>query len=209
MSWNANRFGTHQVRFQSRRPLAKNPSRGKMATAHRTNDQQMIMRLVMEMNEVVKGGALESIFGSSSAAYALQVALRVKRIKGRDADLPLLGRIAPTDDTDVHLAFRRRFRGRNIHHMTPKCRKGQLFSGNTIRNLLLIKVFRHDLLHKEFGIRTWEEIIALLSRCVEIVCGINFDLMIDRLVPAPIRERPCRHKARHSIYDFQFSESPG
>jgi hypothetical protein len=170
----------------------------------RADDQRMVMRLAMETNEVVKDGALENIFGSSSVAYALRVAVRIKRVKGRDAAFPTWENFA---EGKIHA--RRRLRGRNIHHMTPKSRKGQVFFGNGTCNLLLMKVPRHDLLHKEFGVRTWEEIIVLLSRCVRIAWHASFDTMIDLLVPALPRKKMCRRMMRRSLNNFQlFGESP-
>lgn len=55
---------------------------------------------------------------------------------------------------------RKRFANRNYHHLKPRSRGGL----NTSQNLLLIKIERHRLLHRIFGNRTLDEIIALLNR---------------------------------------------
>ncbi len=53
-----------------------------------------------------------------------------------------------------------RGRWRNKHHLVPKSRGGH----KTPRNMLLIDGHVHFQLHKVFGNRTLEEIIALLIR---------------------------------------------
>jgi len=205
MSLKATRYEKIRVPFRNRR-RANRDVHCKGASKVRADDQNMVTRLAMETNEVVEGGVLESIFGSSSVAHALSVALRVKRAKGRDATVSTW----ENSFKGSNIKSRRRLRGRNIHHMTPKSRKGQAFFGNGKCNLLLLKVSRHDLLHKEFGVRTWEEIIILLSRCVRIAWHASFGAMIDALVPAPPRNRMHRRMVRRALHNFQFShESPG
>lgn len=54
----------------------------------------------------------------------------------------------------------RRFPGRNWHHNQAVCRNGP----DADWNLILLKVERHNLLHKIFGVRTIKEIIAVLER---------------------------------------------
>lgn len=205
MSWSADRYEKSHKPFRRRRQ-AISTIRSKTTAKLRADDQRMVTRLAMETNEAVEAGALESIFGSSSVAYALRVASRIKRAKGRDATFPT-GENSSEGNT---IKSRRRLRGRNIHHMTPKSRKGQVFFGNSTCNLLLIKVPRHDLLHKEFGVRTWEEIIVLLARCVKIAWHASFGAMIDALVPELPRKNTCRRMLRRSLRKLQlFSESPG
>lgn len=53
---------------------------------------------------------------------------------------------------------------RNKHHLTPKSRGGK----DSRDNMLLIKVKKHNLLHKIFGNRTWEEIIQVMIRVAEM-----------------------------------------
>jgi hypothetical protein len=206
MSWNAARYGKREMLSYDRYPSTKSVRHGRKATLLRTDDQQMVTRLAMEMNGAVGDGALENIFGSSSAAYALSVAMRIKRAKGRDVDLLSSNGRAHNDKATA----RRHLCGRNVHHMTPKSREGQLFSGNGKINLLLMKVSRHDFLHKEFGIRTWEEIIVLLSRCVNLAWRADFASMVKSIVPAFTRKRMCRRMVRRSFNNLQlFGESPG
>lgn len=50
--------------------------------------------------------------------------------------------------------------GRNKHHLTAVCRGGPTEDWN----LLLIRLERHELLHKIFGVMTLEETIELLVR---------------------------------------------
>lgn len=205
MSWNAVRYEKSQIPSRVRRRAASiiHPKR---TAKLRADDQRMVTRLASETNEAIEGGALEGIFGSSSVAYALRVALRIKRVKGRDTTLPPWGNFSEGNTVQA----RRRLRGRNIHHMTPKSRKGQVFFGNGIYNLLLLKVPRHDLLHKEFGVRTWEEIIILLARCAKMAWHASFGAMIDALVPELPYKKMRRRMERLSLRDLQlFGESPG
>ena len=51
-------------------------------------------------------------------------------------------------------------RYRNRHHLVPRSRNG----GGGRRNLLLLDVQIHNNLHRVFGNRTLDEIIALLIR---------------------------------------------
>jgi len=55
---------------------------------------------------------------------------------------------------------RRRFRGRNYHHLRPKSRGGN----RQPSNLLLFDIEKHQCWHKIFGNRTLVEVIALLQR---------------------------------------------
>jgi hypothetical protein len=59
---------------------------------------------------------------------------------------------------------KRYLKGRNHHHMTPVSRSGPAIPSN----LLLIDIEKHNLLHKIFGNRTWEEIIAVMVRVSEM-----------------------------------------
>jgi hypothetical protein len=54
----------------------------------------------------------------------------------------------------------RKKEGRNKHHLTPVCRGGPTEDWN----LLLIRLERHQLLHKIFGVQTLDETIELLTR---------------------------------------------
>lgn len=56
--------------------------------------------------------------------------------------------------------FKKRHKRMNKHHLTPKSRFGDM----SPNNLLLIDIEKHNLLHKIFGNRTWEEIIAVMVR---------------------------------------------
>jgi hypothetical protein len=218
MSWNAVKYGKLELNHHGSQ--SKKDHHHRMAVSlRRTEDQQLIMRLIEEKNEVIEGGVLKSIFNSSLPRYALQIALRVKRAKRRDPSLPPPSLSDPVMPTGISKSSCRRFRrkkkaacgrypGRNRHHMTPRCRKEQFFSGNTRSNLLLIKISRHDLLHKEFGVRTWEEIIVLLARCENIACKLDFNIMIGHHISAATRRRSCRRMVRGSLRKFQFMEAP-
>lgn len=54
----------------------------------------------------------------------------------------------------------KRYPGRNKHHNVARCLGGS----DDDWNLILLKVERHNLLHKIFGVRTLKEIIAVLER---------------------------------------------
>ena len=55
---------------------------------------------------------------------------------------------------------KKRYPGRNHHHLTPRRRGG----ADSDRNLLLIDITKHECWHKIFGIRTLDETIGLLNR---------------------------------------------
>lgn len=205
MSWKADRYGKSSRPSRDRRQVS-NTVFSKTTTKLRADDQRMVTRFAMETNEALQGGALESIFGSSSAARALLVMLRIKRAKRRDAALLTWEDFSESN----RIKARRHLPKRNMHHMTPEDRKGRPFFGEGTYNLLLMKISRHDLLHKVFGVRTWEEIIILLARCVKIAWHASFGAMIDALVPELPRKKTCRRMLRRSLRKLQLlSESPG
>ena len=88
----------------------------------RADDQKMVTRLTAETNAAVKDGALESIFGSSSIAYALRVMLRIKRAKRRDAALLTWKDFSKSNRIEA----RQHLPDRDMHHMTPISRKGRI-----------------------------------------------------------------------------------
>ena len=180
---------------------ARGNSKRRSTSSYRSNDQQLVNRLLLEANGAVEAGALESVFGSEFPAYALRVALRIKQIKKRDEVF------FSEEQRDVDVASRRRLRERNMHHLTPKCRKGQPFFGNNPHNILLMKISRHDALHEAFGVKTWEEIIALLSRCVAAIHRMDFDAMIDLIQRA--FKKSGRRKARRALRNLQLGFCPG
>ena len=59
------------------------------------------------------------------------------------------------------------FTDRNRHHLVPVSRGGE----NTIHNLLLIKIEKHELWHRLWGNRTAEEVLSLLERVVRAKCN--------------------------------------
>lgn len=186
MSWNAKR---HCKRVEGcPGSLAKN----------RIDDQRVIARLL-------DGNVLFGIFGITSVECALRVALRIKRMKQRVPDaLSLI-------HTNSHMPYRRHLRGRNNHHLTPRSRKDQPYYGDTPHNLLLMKVKRHDALHKECELRTWEEIIFLLARCVKKLRGMSFYLPADHVSPSSRRSKNRRHTTRYHSHARarNYSFSPG
>lgn len=59
---------------------------------------------------------------------------------------------------------RKRLVGRNRHHfLLPKSRGG----GESIQNMLIMRIERHEAWHKLFGTMTAEEALALLQRTVQ------------------------------------------
>jgi hypothetical protein len=59
----------------------------------------------------------------------------------------------------------KRRRRRNWHHLSPRSLgRYAPFQGEGLANKLLIDVEKHALIHKIFGNRTWEEIIAVMQR---------------------------------------------
>lgn len=57
---------------------------------------------------------------------------------------------------------RKRLTGRNLHHLLPRSRGGD----DSISNLLLMKIEKHEAWHKLFGTMSAEEALALLQRVV-------------------------------------------
>ncbi len=96
--------------------------------------------------------ALRKIFGTPSLKRSLRLCVRLRRMKGRArAIAPPAGLV------------RKKVAGRNYHHLTPRARRGAPFYGETSRNLLLIKRWRHVAWHKAFHLLTLEEIINFLT----------------------------------------------
>lgn len=56
--------------------------------------------------------------------------------------------------------LRKRYQGRNRHHLLPRSRGGS----SSPDNLLLIKIERHNAWHEIFGLRNLDEVISLLQR---------------------------------------------
>lgn len=161
--------------------------RGKKRKAsYWTNNQRAIEHLLTEKNE------LQKIFGSASPTDALRVALRLKRAKKRSADLSPEALKTPARCRDFK---DRPGRERNYHHLTPQLREGQPFFGDSIHNKLLIRTARHEALHREFGRRTWEEIIFLLALSAEVERQFREDLTVG-----PSRRTPCRHICRRRAH---------
>jgi hypothetical protein len=59
--------------------------------------------------------------------------------------------------------MRKRFKGRNLHHLVPKSRLAQGLPPMP-RNMLLIDIERHNAWHALFRTLTLDEVIALLKR---------------------------------------------
>lgn len=196
--------------FRHRHPSNECNHGRRERSAQRIDSQQLASRLLMEANGAIDEGALKSVFGSASPHRALRVMLRIKRLKQREEDLFRGEKVKP------HILFPRRVKirehkkdkkERNVHHLTPESRKGQPFYGDNRHNFLLIKIFRHDALHKVFGVRTWEEIIVLLSRCVAAVHNLDISTMLD-LVQHGFK-RSDRRKARRALRNLQLGFYPG
>lgn len=59
-----------------------------------------------------------------------------------------------------YMKKRKKYKGRNFHHLRPKSRGGSMSDSN----LLLIYRDKHAYWHRLFGNKTLEEVIALLIR---------------------------------------------
>ena len=162
MSWGAHRYQKCEI-------VRARKERRQSAT-HRTDNQQLI-------NRFVETDALASIFGSPSPEYALHVLVRVKGAKRRIPEVVL--------EQPAHTPCRpRRFPQRNFHHLTPQCRKDEPYYGDEWRNLLLMKVSRHNALHNECGVRTLEEIIRILLQCIRAGARQNLILKLATVFAA-------------------------
>ncbi len=190
MSWKVNRYRKQPFGGKSGRP----------SVSHRTNDQQAIVRLLTKKNE------LAIIFKTASVSRILKIALRVKRAKRRDDALLV------DDSIRMRAPHRpskdRKGSERNFHHLTPKMREGQPYYGGYAHNKLLIVIARHQAIHNEFGVRTWEEIILLLSRCVAIHHQTNLDQLVSMTQPTSAN-RTCRKRARRILRDHFNNCDPG
>jgi len=142
ISWNARRFQKCFVRLRRRRHAYRIIGL-RRSISHRTDDQMLVEHLLTT-------DALVDVFGVRSVDQALRLSMRVQRAKRRAPPAPL---------------SKARHPGRNRHHLTPRCRKGEPYHGNTQQNLLVTKISRHVALHRAFDTRTWEEIVYLLMRC--------------------------------------------
>ncbi len=191
MSWKAERHSKRKIRIEEPGVPGRS-SRGPL-TGHRIDDQKVISRLL-------DGAVLKSIFGLTSVERALRVAIRIKRLKQRTPDAP------PVMHSSFYFRCRHGFGGRNKHHLTPRSRRDQPYSGDTPRNLLLIRVDRHDALHRECELRTWEEIIFLLLRCVQRMRGISLQKIIEHISPSSRRNKKRqRPTVRYHCHSRSFS----
>lgn len=111
---------------------------------------------------VLRSEVLTNIFGSPRLDHALHLLRRLRSMKGRYP-----GARQPTGEFS-----RRHLNGRNWHHLTPQFRKGVSYHGGGSRNLMLIRISRHEVWHKIFGLMTLEEVIEFLERCRELKAGI-------------------------------------
>lgn len=210
MSWRTAHYeGKRRRQFHNRCRTAGGGRRGRRSDAlRRTDCQEVISRVVAGSAGGEEGTVIEKIFGVSSLGKALRIALRIKKAKGRDPHIPLGEVVHPSVISNGrskvwHLNGKLR-PDRNVHHLTPKSRKEAPFFGNYRCNLLLMKVSRHDALHDEFGTRTWEEIIMLLSRCIALVQHMNFAMMVEYLQCAlGFRKKACRRIARQMLRDLR------
>jgi len=99
---------------------------------------------------------------------------------------------------------------RNVHHLTPKSRKGEPFFGNYRCNMLLIRVERHDALHSQFGTRTWEEIIVILSRCATAEQKQSFAMLVERIQSARgLCKKESRRIVRQALRSMCYATSSG
>ena len=66
---------------------------------------------------------------------------------------------------------KRKFNGRNYHHLIPKCRGGNV----NRKNLLLIHEGRHRAWHECFGTLSLSEVIDLLIRLEKVKALQRYD----------------------------------
>ncbi len=163
----------------------------------------------MEASGATAEASLKYIFGSASPHRALRIMLRIKRLKQREK------RLFVDKKVNHSILFPRRLRvrdrkkdqkRRNVHHLTPESREGQPFYGENRHNFLLMKIPRHDALHKTFGVRTLEEIIVLLSRCIRAVHDLDISAMLG-LVQRGFK-RADRRRARRALRNLQLGFYP-
>ncbi len=150
MSWNAVRFKTRTTR--SFRRFRRNRPHGRESRGHRGGPSG---------EYVVMAEDLERVFGSRNIDHVIRLLVRLRRMKGRTGDA--------TQDKPFP---KMRLKDRNRHHLTPQCRKGEPYYGGRSRNLLLIRIERHDAWHQRFHALTLEEVITLLVRCRRVMAGV-------------------------------------
>lgn len=183
MSWNAWRYQRGHIHEESA-SVGEN-------TAHRTNDRALMMRILTTDN-------IAKVFGSPSVEYAHRVALRVKSAKKRDpGNMPTMGE-------KCRVFLRRRLSKRNNHHLSPRCRPDDAYHGTKPYNILLMKIERHNELHKEFGVRTWEEIIFVLWRCRTQITAIDFAELCASAATAIGLPRKRKYWRCCTIRDFEY-----
>ena len=176
--------------------------------SRRSDGQKLVERLLSEANRGVDTGTLRDVFGSTSPEHVLRVMLRIKHLKKRDKER------FSDERVEMYTIFPKRLKEhrdeekrKNVHHLTPQCRKDQPFHGNNRHNFLLMRISRHDALHKAFGVKTWEEIIILLSRCAIAARNMDFNTMIDLIVRS--FKKSDRRKARRALRNLQLDLCPG
>jgi hypothetical protein len=140
-------------------------------------------RVKSRMPQALRKDALMRVFDHPSLSHALDVCLRLQRMKERTAQR-----------TASPPFVRHQCSGRNYHHLTPRSRHGEAYYGTNRRNMLLIRVSRHKAWHDVFELQTLEETIALLMACVAGRDGTYFVLQVMMTLCIERQAELVRHR---------------
>lgn len=226
MGWKSARSQRKKRHFGKRRHAWKGNGNdnGTTGRSRYVENQKIVGRLLKKAAEGAHVNPFRKIFGTMSPQRALSIAFRIKRLKKRDPDIPMGAPIKPSRafPKEVRIVPPKLKCGRhkkcgckwglrkNVHHLTPQKREGERYFGNFRCNFLLMRISRHESFHKEFGVRTWEEVIVILARCVNIDQQEHFDLLVDhfhQLRRLPLRA--CRRLAVWAMRELRFANGSG
>lgn len=175
MSWSAMRYQGKVTR----------PGIGRKGNRRRRSVRASKCGRRQSLTTFIEPESLSQIFGANSIHRILRICLRLQRMKSRN-----ISGGKPKKFQRKHVA------GRDYHHLTPRCRKGESYYGEGWRNLLLIRRSRHAAWHKVFGVRTLEEVITVLTLCANLDLGLWCILRYARSHSHD--EQPTRRRAKRS-----------
>ncbi len=215
MSWRTAHFGKQD--FEHGRGVRRRQRSSRTKPFRRGNGRRRKMGpgFFEATGSSLQSNALQRIFGTSLPARALRIAIRIKRAIRRDPHVPLGRVIRPSVISGKRMRWKYidgKFQpDRNVHHLTPKSRKGELFFGNYRCNMILMKIERHTALHDEFGMRTWEEIIMIISQYVAMEQAGNFAAFVEEYLHLVhgLRKKSCKRIAHQVMRDLRNGICPG
>jgi hypothetical protein len=171
MSWSAIRY--RKVLFRGEQQLSRSESNARRKFLRLCDRKTLEFRFP-------RPEELSLIFGEPSIERAIRICMRLRALKLRTAE-----RGAPKEFPHFR---RRRFRGRNYHHLTPRTRRTERYhNAHPHQNLLLIRIDKHVTWHRVFGVMTLEEVISFLVQLRRMHDASDWQVLCGVKVVVPMR----------------------